>query len=324
VSPTETPTPPPSGSSKPTRDPNLAPWIRQGIGVGSVRALHNERGPEPGHDRRALRRQDHRWRGWTPNTNWGTYSTKLLDTKARKLRKRHVPQSAILTRVYTPFIVEGPATWSDSWHAPRFAGGFHLHEGQDVLCRYGAPVLAAIDGRLTFGENTLGGLAAYIVRPNGSFLYYAHLSRQRTALTDTQVHPGDVIGHCGATGDATVPHVHFSMYDGQDVAHDPMRFLVGLLHDAEGRSVGHHSKPNLNPRLPKSLSVLEDPPPAPSSQTLVPVQPAVNQAGVGIDGRAGLWDVLVLFAALALILAPAGLMRFSKVRRLVGVKDEEP
>jgi murein DD-endopeptidase MepM/ murein hydrolase activator NlpD len=155
-------------------------------------------------------------------------------------------------------------------------------------------------------------------------LYYAHLSRQRTALTDTQVHPGDVIGHCGATGDATVPHVHFSMYDAQDVAHDPMRFLVGLLHDAEGRSVGRHSKPNPDPRLPKSLRVLEDPPPAPSSETLVPVQPAVNQAGVGVDARAGLWDVLALIGALALILFPAGLMRFTKIRTLVGLKDDEP
>ena len=50
-------------------------------------------------------------------------------------------------RVYRPFIVKGPAAWTESWHAPRYAGGFHLHEGQDVLCRDGAPVLAATAGR---------------------------------------------------------------------------------------------------------------------------------------------------------------------------------
>jgi hypothetical protein len=131
-----------------------------------------------------------------------------------------------------------------------------------------------------------------------------------------------VIGHCGASGDATVPHVHFSTYDAQDVAHDPMRFLVKLLHHAEGASVGHHSTPNPDPQLPKSLSVLEDPPPAPSSETSTPAQQVAYQAGVGIDGRAGMWDLLALIGACALILVPAGLMRLPKVRGFVGFKDE--
>ncbi len=319
-SPTQDPTWSPSpapGSPWPEPDPDLAPWIRQGIGVGAVRVLRNERH----HGRGRVAQGDRGWRGWTPDTSWGTYSTALLDTKAARLRKAGASERTIERRIYRPFIVEGPATWSDSWHAPRYAGGFHLHEGQDVLCKYGAPVLAAIDGRLTFGENALGGLAAYIVKPDGGFLYYAHLSAQRIELTDTQVHPGDVIGRCGATGDATVPHVHFGLYDAQDVAHDPMKLLVGLLHDAEQRAIGIRSKPNLSAHLPDGIEPeASHPVPSDTPTTTGPV--VVYQAGVGIDGRAGPWDVLALIGAFGLILVPAGLMRSSRVRTLVGFKDE--
>ena len=79
-------------------------------------------------------------------------------------------------RVYRPFIVKGPAAWTESWHAPRYAGGFHLHEGQDVLCRDGAPVLAATAGRVEFDVDTLGGRIARLFLPDGDYWYYAHLS----------------------------------------------------------------------------------------------------------------------------------------------------
>ena len=306
----------PPGSPWPTHPGNQTPWIRTGIGLGTVRATHNE-GTLP-HRRRA--NGGHSWKGWTPSTSWGTYSTALLDKKARRLAAAGAAEKTVLHRVYRPFIVQGPATWSDSWHAPRFAGGFHLHEGQDVLCSYGAPVLAALDGTVSFGENSLGGLAAYITLPNGSFLYYAHLSRQRTELAGTQVHPGDVIGNCGATGDATVPHVHFSLYDANDVAHNPMKLLVRLLHHAEQRSTGRHSEPNPTAQLPKGL-ILEAPQPT-TTPTITMAPSVVYQSGVGVDGHAGRWDMLALIAAFAVILVPAGLMRRSKVRAPADINDE--
>ena len=307
--PTDTPTPTPPGLPWPTPHGPVPPWIRSGVGLNVPRALRNERTPL----RRRQAGNDARWKGWTPSTAWGTYSTALLDKKAAHLRAGGASEATVLRRVYRPFIVQGPATWSDSWHAPRFVGGFHLHEGQDVLCSYGAPVLAAVDGRLSFGENSLGGLAAYVTMANGSFLYYAHLSKQATDLTGTMVHPGDVIGNCGATGDATVPHVHFSLYDANNTAHNPMKLLVGLLHQAEKRSTGTRSKPNLTPQLPKGLILEADPPVTPTpSATTAPV--VVYQAGPGVGGRAGVWDVLAVIAAFAVILVPAGLMRLPKVR----------
>ena len=175
------------------------------------------------------------WHGYRPSTS-GAFSTAALDQVAAKLRANGVAEGVIAREVYRPFILEGPAAWSDSWHAPRYAGGFHLHEGQDVLCRYGAPVLAAEPGRLEFGSNSLGGLVAYIRQPDGGFLYYAHLSAWRDGWNGKQVEPGDVIGSCGASGDATVPHVHFGWYGPDGEARNPMNLLVGLLHTAERRA----------------------------------------------------------------------------------------
>jgi len=280
------------------------------------RALRNERDPLRG--RRAG--GDSRWIGWTLSTAWGTYSTALLDKEAARLRAGGASETTVLRRVYRPFIVQGPATWSDSWHAPRYAGGFHLHEGQDVLCSYGAPVLAAVQGTVSFGENSLGGLAAYITMPNGWFLYYAHLSAQRTSIAGSQVQPGELIGKCGATGDATIPHVHFSLYDAHNVAHDPMKLLVGLLHQAEQRATGTRSKPNSASRLPKDL-ILEKPPPA-STSTVTAAPVAVYQAGLGVGEHAGLWDVLAVIAAFGLFLVVAGLMRLPKVRAFAKLSDE--
>jgi hypothetical protein len=47
------------------------------------------------------------------------------------------------------------------------------HEGQDVFCDYGAPVLASEVGIVEFGTDVLGGRVARLFRPDGSHWYYA-------------------------------------------------------------------------------------------------------------------------------------------------------
>ncbi|HEX3299829.1 MAG TPA: M23 family metallopeptidase [Actinomycetota bacterium] len=67
-------------------------------------------------------------------------------------------------------------------------------------------------------------------------MYYAHLSRYAKGLTDGErVRTGQVIGACGETGDATVPHLHFSFFTAGLVARNPMHALIGWLHQAERR-----------------------------------------------------------------------------------------
>ncbi len=186
---------------------------------------------------RAEGRRHHRkrsWKGWAPDPHWGTYGTAVLDRAARRARRHGWNESRIAKRIYAPFIVEGPATWSDSWGAPRWTGGYHPHHGQDVLCRYGAPVLAAEGGTIRFGTDPLGGRAAYLEREDGGFWYYAHLrSYARDLSSGDHVKVGRVIGRCGASGDASVPHVHFALFTADNEAVDPMPALVAWLRTAE-------------------------------------------------------------------------------------------
>jgi murein DD-endopeptidase MepM/ murein hydrolase activator NlpD len=154
------------------------------------------------------------------------------------------------TRVYRPFIVRGPAAWANTWHAPRYAGGFHLHEGQDVFCRSGAPVLAAAAGRVEFDIDALGGKIARLFMPGGDYWYYAHLSAWSATIgSGAKVDVGDVIGYCGNSGDAIggPPHVHFGHYLPSGRAVDPMPDLIGWLRAAERRIDVPHARPDETP-----------------------------------------------------------------------------
>jgi murein DD-endopeptidase MepM/ murein hydrolase activator NlpD len=249
VSPTPSPLP---GSPSASPGPRVVPPVGLDPNLGG-RWAHT-------HDRllsHAEGRRHHRahWKGWAPDPRWGTYGTAKLDRAATKLRKKGWPEERIATKIYTPFIVEGPATWSDSWGAPRYVGGYHPHHGQDVLCRYGAPVLAVDRGEIVFSTDPLGGRVAYLTLPNGSFWYYAHLKGYAKDLAShDRVRPGRVIGYCGASGDATVPHVHFAFFDTRHAAVDPMPALVAWLDAAEQR-LAHGGDRRRTP-LPDPVSLL--------------------------------------------------------------------
>ena len=151
----------------------------------------------------------------------------------------------IIEEVYPPFIIAGPAAWVNTWGAPRFGpapGQLRTHEGQDVFCREGDPVLASEEGTIEFDDGGLGGLVARLHRPQGGYWYYAHLSgfNDRRFSSGDTVQVGDVIGFCGNTGNAagTSPHVHFGWYDEAGNAHDPMRFLIRWLREAHRRAFG--------------------------------------------------------------------------------------
>jgi murein DD-endopeptidase MepM/ murein hydrolase activator NlpD len=169
----------------------------------------------------------------------GTYSTAALDDVYRQDIKNGMSRDVATRRVYRPFIVRGPAAWTETWHAPRYAGGFHLHEGQDVFCEYGAPVLAVSAGRVEFDVDTLGGKIARLLIPDGGYWYYAHLSDWSSTIeSGWRVEVGDVIGYCGDTGDAAggPPHVHFGHYLPSGKAVNPISDLIGWLRTAERRA----------------------------------------------------------------------------------------
>ena len=90
----------------------------------------------------------------------GTFSTKKLVAAASELRSLGLPADEVIAKVYPPFIIAGESAWTDTWGAPRYGPGpiVRTHEGQDVFCKYGDPILAPEDGTMSYSDGGLGGI----------------------------------------------------------------------------------------------------------------------------------------------------------------------
>lgn len=107
--------------------------------------------------------------------------------------------------------VDGPRSFGDGFGAPRYAGGYHLHKGVDILAPSGTPIVAPFDGYARSDYNSLGGNVVFVTGKYGT-VYNAHLSSY-TSASNGPVQAGDVIGLVGDTGDATgIPHDHFEFH----------------------------------------------------------------------------------------------------------------
>ena len=173
----------------------------------------------------------------------GSFTTDRLVARAAHLRSLGMPTAEVIRKVFPPFIIAGHAAWTNTWGAPRFGpapGQVRRHQGQDVFCDFGAPVLAAEAGTVSFGDGGLGGKVARVHTSDGGYWYYAHLSAFNTKefSPGDEVQVGDILGNCGNTGNAltTPPHVHFGHYNGDGVAVNPMRDLMRWLREAERRT----------------------------------------------------------------------------------------
>jgi peptidoglycan hydrolase CwlO-like protein len=108
--------------------------------------------------------------------------------------------------------VEQPRAYGDGFGAPRYAGGYHLHAGVDILAPEGTAIFATFDGYATQNPNGLGGLAVEVHGAEG-YTYNAHLSAYSEHSTGP-VRAGDIIGYVGDSGDAQggPPHNHFEFH----------------------------------------------------------------------------------------------------------------
>jgi murein DD-endopeptidase MepM/ murein hydrolase activator NlpD len=106
--------------------------------------------------------------------------------------------------------VDQPRAYGDGFGAPRYAGGYHLHKGVDIVAPMGAKIYAPFDGQAYTSSNSLGGNIVFVVGSQGT-AYNAHLSGYSES-SNSSVSAGEVIGYVGSTGSSTTPHDHFEFH----------------------------------------------------------------------------------------------------------------
>lgn len=118
----------------------------------------------------------------------------------------------------------GPVTSPFGWRTHPIYGDRRLHTGIDIGAPYGAPVVAADNGTVTFA-GVMSGYGNVIVVDHGGGLAttYNHLSAFSVGVGQS-VGRGQQVGNVGCTGYCTGPHLHFEVrVNGTPV--DPMPYL---------------------------------------------------------------------------------------------------
>jgi murein DD-endopeptidase MepM/ murein hydrolase activator NlpD len=141
------------------------------------------------------------------------------------------PAGVALPRMVWP--VQGELTQgfgpSPYWFEPTIRVGStvypHFHTGIDIAAPWGAPVHAALAGRVEYAGWEGGyGYTVVLLHDGGLRTLYAHLNGF-ALRTGARVAQGAVIAYAGATGNATGPHLHFEVRTQPSVVVDPMAYL---------------------------------------------------------------------------------------------------
>jgi murein DD-endopeptidase MepM/ murein hydrolase activator NlpD len=129
------------------------------------------------------------------------------------------------------FPVVGTCAYSDTFGYPWGTrnGRAVRHEGIDIFGKRGAPVVAAIGGRvLRQFSSGVGGNVVVVGAPGGTYAVYSHLHAFADAMRPgVPVRAGDTIGYVGDTGSAAGagPHLHFELHPGGGAATNPYAAL---------------------------------------------------------------------------------------------------
>lgn len=141
------------------------------------------------------------------------------------------------------FPVLGAVRYSDTFGAPRDGG--RLHEGQDLMGHKMQPLLAAVDGTVTFITipEAPYGYMLRITGDDGWSYSYLHINNDTPGTDDgaadlsdvfapgvvkgARVNAGQVVAYMGDSGNAesSAPHLHFEMRDPDGVAVNPYASL---------------------------------------------------------------------------------------------------
>ena len=89
-------------------------------------------------------------------------------------------------------------------------GTTRAHKGVDYAASTGTPIMSAGEGKISFAGWKNGyGRVVIVDHGRGYSTLYAHMSRFGKYKTGSRVRQGDIIGHVGATGLASGPHLHY-------------------------------------------------------------------------------------------------------------------
>jgi murein DD-endopeptidase MepM/ murein hydrolase activator NlpD len=110
--------------------------------------------------------------------------------------------------------VPGPVTSNFGMRRHPILGYRRMHAGIDFKARYGTPIVAVSDGRVTSAGRSGGcGIAVRLEHGGGLSTRYCHMS-QMAVRPGQAVRRGQVIGYVGSTGLSTGAHLHYEMYRG--------------------------------------------------------------------------------------------------------------
>lgn len=127
--------------------------------------------------------------------------------------------------------VQGPCYYGDTWTASRGNGRVHL--GVDIAAKEGNELYAAITGTVTkiYTPETdqLAGNGLRITRPDGTYVFYAHLQQLAPGIgVGSKVTAGQLVGYVGKTGNAGVPHLHLEIHPGGGSAVNPYPIVKAI------------------------------------------------------------------------------------------------
>ncbi|WP_319641048.1 peptidoglycan DD-metalloendopeptidase family protein [Porphyrobacter sp. ULC335] len=110
--------------------------------------------------------------------------------------------------------VPGPITSNFGMRRHPILGYTRMHAGMDFKARYGTPIVAVSDGRVSAAGRSGGcGIAVRLEHSGNLSTRYCHMSQMAVRAGQT-VRRGQVIGYVGSTGLSTGPHLHYEMYRG--------------------------------------------------------------------------------------------------------------
>ncbi|HHP0478618.1 M23 family metallopeptidase [Vibrio campbellii] len=127
-----------------------------------------------------------------------------LDIKARRVVLFSIPNGS-------PLKYRRISSLYGERHHPIY-GKQKFHQGIDLVCRIGDPIIAPADGVVEIARLSSKGYGNFLtVRHGFGFMTsYAHLSSFKVK-SGNFVRKGEVIATCGNSGNSTGPHLHYEV-----------------------------------------------------------------------------------------------------------------